>query len=120
MNLERNMSFMFCQFCGARNKSDNKFCENCGQTMKDDHKSTQIQAQPANVQYSGYQKYQSQQAQQVTSISGSYDAVPGQQYPYPPKKRNRMPTWVKVLIIVGFIGPPLIFFIIFFGILWPI
>ncbi|MCE7741696.1 MAG: zinc ribbon domain-containing protein [Candidatus Heimdallarchaeota archaeon] len=113
------MSYMFCQFCGARNKANNKFCENCGQGLAETS-GPQPQPQPAYVQQGGYQPYQPSQSQQGRSISGSYDAVPGQVYPYHPKKPKGVPNWVKVLIVLFFFGLPVLFVIIFFSVFWVI
>ena len=120
INLERNMSYIFCQFCGAQNKTNNKFCENCGQTLVEPANSQQYQqpTQPTIVQQQGYQPYQAQHPQQGRSISGSYDAVPGQQYAYPPKKPSGVPNWVKVLLILAFFGIPAFIVLIFFSVFW--
>jgi len=122
------MSYIFCEFCGARNNSQNRFCENCGQNITENGNvpHQQPQARPANVQHQGYQPYQPYQAQQPQqpqqgrSISGSYDAVPGQIYPYQPKKPGGVPNWVKVVIALFFFGLPVLFVIIFFSIFWSI
>ena len=115
------MSFVFCQYCGARNDSANRFCENCGQSLSQPQ--PQPQSQPSNTPYQPYQPYQPSQPsirqpirQSSSSISGSYDAVPGRAYPYSPQKRQGMPTAVKVLLIFFFFIIPLIFFIVFFGV----
>ena len=123
------MSSIFCEFCGAQNKSTNKYCENCGKNLAEPTSSPQqqapyqFQAQPASVQQQGYQPYQpyqQQPPQQGRSMSGSYDAVPGQPYPYPPKKPGGVPGWVKVLIAVAFFGIPILVVIIFFSVFWVI
>jgi len=117
------MSYIFCQFCGARNNTENRFCENCGQALTDSSQSSQPQptySQPTSTQtYQPYQPYQqNQQSQQGRSISGSYDAVPGQQYAYPPQKPRGVPNWVKVLIILAFFAIPGIFIAIFYSVFW--
>ena len=117
------MSYVFCQFCGAQNNSNNRFCENCGQSLGESSSSQQYQSQsqPTYVQQQGYQPYQpyqTQHPQQGRSISGSYDAVPGQPYGYPPIKRGGVPNWVKVLLILAFFGIPALVVIIFFSVFW--
>ncbi|MHA1200658.1 MAG: zinc-ribbon domain-containing protein [Candidatus Heimdallarchaeaceae archaeon] len=115
------MSYMFCQFCGARNTSNNRFCENCGQSLVETTTpQPRPQPQPAPVRQRGYQPYQQQPSQQGRSITGSYDAVPGQQYPYQPTKPKGVPNWVKVLIVLFFFGLPVLFVIIFFSMFWMI
>lgn len=112
---------MFCQYCGAKNVSSNRFCENCGQQISTPDGPPQNQPyQPAQPQYGQpYQPYQPQhQGQQGSSMSGSYDAVPGTQYPYPPQKRGGMSPAVKALLIIFFLVLPAIFFAIFFGVFW--
>ena len=114
------MSSLFCQFCGAKNVSENRFCENCGQQISAQAEPPANQPyQPVQSQAGPYQPYQpQQQGQQRTSMSGSYDAVPGQQYGYPPHKRRGMSPAVKVLLIIFFLVLPAVFFGIFFGVFW--
>lgn len=124
------MNSMFCQYCGAKNVSSNRFCENCGQQIStpdgppqnQPYQPVQSQSgpyQPAQPQSGTYQPYQpQQQGQQGSSMSGSYDAVPGTQYPYHPQKRGGMSPAVKALLIIFFLVLPAIFFAIFFGVFW--
>lgn len=111
---------MFCQYCGAKNASSNRFCENCGQQISTPDGPPQNQPyQPVQSQPGPYQQYQPQhQGQQGSSMSGSYDAVPGTQYAYPPQKRGGMSPAVKALLIIFFLVLPAIFFAIFFGVFW--
>jgi uncharacterized membrane protein YvbJ len=115
---EKKMSYVFCQYCGARNESTNNFCENCGQTLSQPQPQSQSQPQTSNT-YQSYQPSQSNASQpirQSSSTAGSFDALPGRAYPYSPQKREGMPTVAKVLLIIFFFVIPLIFFILFFGI----
>lgn len=96
----------YCTFCGAKNVSGNVFCENCGQSFEE---------QKDRSQQPSFQPYQPAQSQSTrTSISGSYDAVPGQQNPYVPHQRQGMPTFVKVILSIFFMIIPLLFFLFFY------
>lgn len=115
------MSYIFCQFCGARNKIENRYCENCGQSLVETQPISQPQQSYTQPQgYQPYQPYQQQPPQQRRSMSGSMDAIPGQQKPYPPKKPSGVPNWVKVLIILAFFGIPAFIVLIFFSVFWMI
>ena len=111
---ENNMSEkIYCTYCGAKNVSNNVFCENCGQSFEDKPKSTQRQrADSRSTQYQPYQ--QTQVSSNQSSISGPYDAVPGQPNPYNPPQRRGMPGFVKILLILFFLGIPFLFFLFFY------
>ena len=103
----------YCTYCGAKNVSGNVFCENCGQSF-DDQKNSQRKTSVYSTQ-SRYQPYQTTQStDSQTSISGSFDAVPGQESPYLPHQRRGMPTFVKVLMSIFFMVIPLLFFLFFY------
>jgi hypothetical protein len=95
----------FCEYCGAKNRPDNRFCESCGQALVDS-------SDPTPQTSSQYAPYQSSRTN--VSTSGSYDALPSQQSPYLPQKKPGLPGIVKALILIFFIGIPGFFFLIFF------
>ena len=95
----------FCEYCGAKNKPDNRFCESCGQAIVDSSEPIQ----QASSQYASYQP-----SRTSVSTSGSLDALPRQQTPYMPHKKPGLPSIIKALIIIFFIGIPGFFFLIFF------
>ena len=105
----------YCTYCGAKNVSGNEFCENCGQPFENSQGVLEKQGVSAQVSYQKYQPYQSTQSQsEQTSISGSYDAVPGQSNPYLPQQRRGMPVFVKVIMSIFFLAIPLLFFLFFY------
>jgi len=95
----------FCEYCGAKNKQDNRFCESCGQALIDSSEYTQ----QVSSQYAPHQSSRTN-----VSTSGSLDALPGQQTPYMQHKKPGLPGIIKALIIIFFIGIPGFFFLIFF------
>ena len=99
----------FCHYCGAKNAVSNRFCENCGQALDE----TQSSSSPQQIssQFTPYHQTSSQDSS--SSMSGSYDVLPGAQQPYTPQRQG-LPTAVKVLLVLFFFGLPFIFFLIFF------
>lgn len=102
----------YCTYCGAKNVSGNVFCENCGQSIDEQQSSREKRTPSHQAQYQPYQPTQAQSDR--TSISGSYDAVPGQASPYLPQQRRGMPVFVKVLMSIFFLVIPLLFFLFFY------
>ncbi|MHA2309502.1 MAG: zinc-ribbon domain-containing protein [Candidatus Heimdallarchaeaceae archaeon] len=99
----------FCTYCGAKNVENNQFCENCGQSF-DDVK-TSSPPQQTTSQFTPYGQSSSDDSR--TSMSGSYDVLPGKHQHQTPQRQG-LPTAVKVLMILFFFGLPFIFFLIFF------
>ena len=99
----------FCTYCGAKNAENNQFCENCGQTF--DEVNSVSSPQQTSSQFTPYQQTRTQDSQ--SSMSGSYDVLPGAQQPYTPQRQG-LPTVVKVLLFLFFFGLPFMFFLIFF------
>jgi len=99
----------FCSYCGAKNPSKNRFCQNCGQSV--DREINDQKVGRSSTQYTPYQ--QPNDSGQRVSMSGSYDAVPGAQAPYSPRKRG-LPRFAKAILAFVFFFIPFILFMIFF------